>query len=1231
MRRNRSIWWARFAALIIFLVGLQPVPFAVAQAAGTILSLPAPQGAIHAGDTFNISLMIDTLPQTRGIQFGLNFDPTVLRLNSVSEGAFYSSWAAANGAMTFYIPGSINNDTGVLNVMAISILGGNGGPTGSGVVATLNFTALADGVSALTPTSVQVSDSSQNSQLLPVTLVPGQIVVGAGAGDTPTPTQTPTPTHTLPGAPSPTFTPTPTPTQTPTLTPTGSQPTATPGDYPAYCLDMDINGDCEINVLDLTTISQHVGETGEPGWIPADVVPDGRIDVLDLSKVAACWGFCPCCGTVTPSATVSGTPPTHTPTQTSTATGTGTHTSTATEGTPTDTHTPTYTPTPSATPTQTRMPTLTPSPTATPTLDLTTTQTPAGPAARIWVEPAPQQVAPGESFTLQVRVDTSVASRAIEMAFAFDPTVLQCDNLLEGSFHKDWALANGGFTFMIGKSIDNNAGTVAMTGISIIGGSAGGPTGTGVLYTLQFTALAAGSSQIEIIDPTLGDSDTQDPHPILPLEVTNGQVNVGGQVTPSHTPTFTPTPNTSLSPTPSPTVTQTPTITPTLSTDAKLAVVPDSEIVAVGQKFNIHLVLTTHVDSRGAQSGFTFDPEVLRCDKLSEGNFYKDWAQSLGGMTFMIGSSADINNELGQTNQAIGVAALISADPGVGATGTGDFLVLECTALSLGQADFNLTDVQISDADPTGEGAGSLTVTIDDETPLEVSDQVTAAPSATLTPTRTTAPANTATTGSGGQFTATSAFTRTPTSPGGSFVTQNPNQQTTKEVYPTVASNASISISPAQVLTTAGQTFTVDIVINTDKPVLSAQAAVSFDPAVLECDKIEEGAFLKDAATAQGASTMLFPQPVINNTSGEISTFAVITVGMGATGATGSGVMATLTFTAKANGVSVIDLKQIELAYPDPAEPSKPKSLQVLINDGEAFVGTTPTPGGAVPTWNGTGTPPTGTALIPVTGRTGTGTPGTVTPTQKGAKATEGPTPTPGIGDIQGAKVENISTDPNEVIGDLSGKIDASGILQEDLVLYGPNNLIALTLPKDVQALTADNRPLKEVSIRFLQEPAVCGESEAQTVGNAYQLGPSGANFVPPIGILIAFDRGQLPEGIKDKGLVIAYCDEATGEWVELESTLDAESATLTAQVDHFTLFTLLGKPGLFGGINKWLLTAGIVLLEVLLAVGVILFLRRRRAARTLVAAEMQPIYLLPPPRQVIEHSETISFPEQAN
>jgi hypothetical protein len=149
------------------------------------------------------------------------------------------------------------------------------------------------------------------------------------------------------------------------------------------------------------------------------------------------------------------------------------------------------------------------------------------PVTAVSVTPASQAVANGASFTVDLAIDTDTASRGWQMNVNFDASKMSCTGITEGSFLKTWALANGGSTMAIpGLSIDNVNGHVTSVGYSIMGGSAGGPTGTGTLCTLSFTAKTSIDNFASIAPTAVVISDvlgTTLPAPVL----TGGVVAIG--------------------------------------------------------------------------------------------------------------------------------------------------------------------------------------------------------------------------------------------------------------------------------------------------------------------------------------------------------------------------------------------------------------------------------------------------------------------------------------------------------------------------------------------------------------------------------------------------------------------------------------------------------------------------------------------------------------------------------
>ena len=111
--------------------------------------ISAPFVTVGVGDTFTIPVSITGATDLTSWQFDLAFNPAIVTANSVTEGPFMSAFGA-----TLFIPGLIDNGTGLISLVADSFIDLPPNPSGSGVLADIGFTALAPGVSPLTFTNV---------------------------------------------------------------------------------------------------------------------------------------------------------------------------------------------------------------------------------------------------------------------------------------------------------------------------------------------------------------------------------------------------------------------------------------------------------------------------------------------------------------------------------------------------------------------------------------------------------------------------------------------------------------------------------------------------------------------------------------------------------------------------------------------------------------------------------------------------------------------------------------------------------------------------------------------------------------------------------------------------------------------------------------------------------------------------------------------------------------------
>lgn len=1032
---------------------------------------------------------------------------------------------------------------------------------------------------------------------------------------------------------------------------------------------------------------------------------------------------------------------------------------------------------------------------------------------RLFQQSAPVQLTlpvltadPGQIVPVDLLINTAVASRAIQFELAFDPNVLRCESVVEGSFYRDWALANGASTLVFPQpTCDNLNGRVTVMGIIVIGG-VGGPAGSGVVATSTFTAISPGISPLTLLNVVVADA-TPSGNP-LPVDLYPGQVVVGptptidltitatpsatisGTLPASETPTpsatasvlptasemptgtatlppqisATPTPvdpsstpnvsgtpspiappsatssatasltpTADITPTPGPwscenaavnsdgivnildlgliaqkmfqtgspgwiaedvsrdgvinvldittsgacmdelpTPTFTPTITPTPVPEAHIWIDPGSQTIANGQVFTIKLILDTIAPSRAAQFGLKFNPAVLRCNEVSEGAFYSAWAAAHGASTLVL-PQGTCNNALGQVS-VMGITVLGGSG---GASGQGIVASFEFTALANGSSPLTLQEVIIANDNQVKSEALPLRIT-NGQVIVGSASQPTA--TSTLTPTRsatttstqpssnnptetrtpTRAPTHTATTGQSSSPTAT--FTLQPTSSSGS--PQPSNTPPVSRTNTPSASGARIFFEPAQkVVASVGETFNVDVVIETDKKTRSAMMKITFNPSVLECLELKEGGFYKTWATANSGQTYLHPNPpVINNTNGTIQDFG-ITILLAdvdpspayAGGPSGRGVFVTLTFRAKANGASQLQMQNVILGD-DAAEPYQ---LAVTPQTGQVFVGITPTPtqqGAAtatptrtLPAGNTTDSPTTSagsgqfTATPMRTVGVSTATPSLtsgaaiITPVSSNAGATVIPgssapatlTPitqlTVGIPsatvkvNISGTAVddrtEGKSLSEEAMPGsagsgliDISAQLDSNGMTTEDVYVQNQDGSCALSIPIDTQALTADNYPLKRVQLNSL-DPQILPPEQQVDLGSALcEYGPPGANFFPPAVISLAYNAENLPAGVRENSLTLLLYDESAGDWLPLESSVDQSNQTVSAEVDHFSIYAIQAVPAAF---NWTALVVVSLFVEVVIGLGAVWYIRYRRSGAVRKAGG-SPL-LLPP------------------
>ena len=144
--------------------------------------------------------------------------------------------------------------------------------------------------------------------------------------------------------------------------------------------------------------------------------------------------------------------------------------------------------------------------------------------------------------------------------------------------------------------------------------------------------------------------------------------------------------------------------------------------------------------------------------------------------------------------------------------------------------------------------------------------------------------------------------------------------------------------------------------------------------------------------------------------------------------------------------------------------------------------------------------------------------------------------------------------------------ITEQGRFTEVVTAISENRKVELYIPKDTIGKKMTGSLLTSISIVPYPIIHPRGESvdpptppeQTNVIGLIYEIGPYGATFDPPIYLTIKYDASVIPQGIAVMDLVVATFDKKTGEWVELESTANPDTDTVTAKVSHFSPFTIL-------------------------------------------------------------------------
>jgi len=142
----------------------------------------------------------------------------------------------------------------------------------------------------------------------------------------------------------------------------------------------------------------------------------------------------------------------------------------------------------------------------------------------------------------------------------------------------------------------------------------------------------------------------------------------------------------------------------------------------------------------------------------------------------------------------------------------------------------------------------------------------------------------------------------------------------------------------------------------------------------------------------------------------------------------------------------------------------------------------------------------------------------------------------------------------------------STGKFIKTVVAESANKLCRLTIPKDTIGLNRIGQRLYVITLKEVTTPPAA-PANTRIIGVVYDLGPNGSTFDPAVTIDCIYNLDDLPEGVNEENLVIAYWDTSTSAWVVLEgSVVDTATHTISVLVTHFTNFAVMAytRPAAF-------------------------------------------------------------------
>lgn len=134
----------------------------------------------------------------------------------------------------------------------------------------------------------------------------------------------------------------------------------------------------------------------------------------------------------------------------------------------------------------------------------------------------------------------------------------------------------------------------------------------------------------------------------------------------------------------------------------------------------------------------------------------------------------------------------------------------------------------------------------------------------------------------------------------------------------------------------------------------------------------------------------------------------------------------------------------------------------------------------------------------------------------------------------------------------------AAGMVLEPVTVRTDDKVGAVTILEGTIARDSEGNALTEVTCTKVAPAEVPPAPPGANVAIALRCGPAGATFDPPASLTFTLSTeewAKIDDGAKPS---VMWYNPENGEWQEIAATVDSVTRTVTAEVEHFSIYALV-------------------------------------------------------------------------